>query len=200
MDFLLYSCKKRHFCPSCHQKRVVEFGEWLCAEVLKYVPHRQSVFSIPKRLRIYFMMDRRLLAKLSQCAWKVLSRYLKQTVAFEDAVPGAVIAVQSFSDFLGFNCHLHVIATDGCFYGKGSFKTCPTPNPKDLEDLFRYEVFKMLKSEGKINDLVIENMMNPADGGTDSTCTVVTSFGRTMKKGWKIWRATSSEPPFPRSA
>ena len=56
--------------------------------------------------------------------------------------------------------HLHVIYTDGCFYGNGSFKACPKPNPKDLEDLFRYEVFKMLKSEGKINDLVIENMMN----------------------------------------
>jgi hypothetical protein len=26
---LAYSCKPRHFCPSCHQKRVVEFGEWL---------------------------------------------------------------------------------------------------------------------------------------------------------------------------
>jgi len=50
--------KRRHFCPSCHQKRVLEFGEWLCTEVLKYVPHRQWVFSIPKRLRIYFMMLR----------------------------------------------------------------------------------------------------------------------------------------------
>ena len=89
-----------------------------------------------------------------------VSRYLKQTVPYDDAVAGAVIAVQSFGDFLGFNSHLHVIATDGCFYGKGSFKTCPTPNPKDLEDLFRYEVLKMLKSEGKINDGVIENMMN----------------------------------------
>ena len=54
---------------ACHQKRVVEFGKWLCAEVLKYVPHRQWVFSIPKRLRIYFMFDRSLLAKLSRCAW-----------------------------------------------------------------------------------------------------------------------------------
>ena len=70
---LAFSCKLRHFCPSCHQKRVVEFGEWLCTEVLKYVPHRQWVFSIPKRLRIYFMFDRRLLAKLSRCAWKVLN-------------------------------------------------------------------------------------------------------------------------------
>jgi len=47
---LAFSCKRRHFCPSCHQKRVVEFGEWLCEEVLKYVPHRQWVFSIPKPL------------------------------------------------------------------------------------------------------------------------------------------------------
>jgi len=49
---LAFSCKRRHFCPSCHQKRVVEFGEWLCTEMLKYVLHRQWVFSIPKRLRI----------------------------------------------------------------------------------------------------------------------------------------------------
>ncbi len=49
---------------ACHQKRVVVFGEALCENVLKYVPHRQWVFSIPKRLRIYFMFDRKLLSKL----------------------------------------------------------------------------------------------------------------------------------------
>ena len=56
----------------------------------------------------------------------------------------------------GFNCHLHVIATDGCFYGNGSFKICPTSNPKDLEGLFRYEVFKMLKAEGKITEVIVQ--------------------------------------------
>jgi len=66
--------------------------------------------------------------------------------------------------------HLHVIGTDGCFYGNGSFKTCPTPNPRDLEGLFRYEVFKMLKSEGKINDLVIESMMNWRHSGFNVYC------------------------------
>ena len=30
------------------QKRVVEFGEWLCIDVLKKVPHRHFVLSIPK--------------------------------------------------------------------------------------------------------------------------------------------------------
>jgi hypothetical protein len=76
----------------------VEFSEWLCTEVLKYMPHRHWVFSIPKRLRIYFMMDRRLLSKLSQCAWKVLSRCLKQTVPYEDAVAGAVIFEGKIND------------------------------------------------------------------------------------------------------
>ena len=60
---LAFSCKRRHFCPSCHQKRVVEFGEWLCEEVLKAVPHRHFVFSIPKILRRYFLYDRKLLSK-----------------------------------------------------------------------------------------------------------------------------------------
>ena len=60
---------------------------------LKYVPHRQWVFSIPKRLRIYFMFDRKLLSKLSQCVWKVLSVYLKHAVSDEDADPGAKILI-----------------------------------------------------------------------------------------------------------
>ncbi len=66
---LAYSCKRRHFCPSCHQKRVVEFGEWLCEDVLKAVPHRHFVFSLPKFLRRYFLYDRKLLADLSRCGW-----------------------------------------------------------------------------------------------------------------------------------
>ena len=53
---LAFSCKRRHFCPSCHQKRVVEFGEHLHKEVLKDVSHSQWVLSIPKRLRLISYM------------------------------------------------------------------------------------------------------------------------------------------------
>ena len=103
------------------------------------------------------MFDRKLLAKLSRCAWKVLNLYLTQAIPYDDAKAGAAVAVQSFGDFQNFNSHLHVIYTDppeADYYGNGSFKACPTPHPKDLEDLFRFEVLKMLKSEGKINDLI----------------------------------------------
>ena len=131
----------------------------------------------------------------------------------------AAIAVQSFglrlvgqaygseSDFQNFHPHLHILATDGCLYNDDAFMVCPPPDTVELEKLFRYEVFKMLKAEGKINDVVIENMMNwpPArrayrayaseSATAASTCIVVMPFGRTMNRGWKIWHATSSEPP-----
>ncbi len=78
------------------------------------------------------MFDRKLLSKLSQCVWKVLSVYLTHAVSDEDAVAGAVIAIQSFGDFLGFHPHAHVLATDGCFYGEGAFRVSPKPDPRDL--------------------------------------------------------------------
>jgi len=34
--------------------------------------------------------------------------------------PGAIIAIQTFGDFLGFNPHCHVLITDGCFYKSGA--------------------------------------------------------------------------------
>ena len=37
---------------------------------------------------------------------------------------------------------------------------CPPPDTVELEKLFSYEVFKMLKAEGKITDVIIEDMMN----------------------------------------
>ncbi len=93
---------------------------------------------------------------MSQCAWTVLSGHLKQGAAFDDAVPGAVIAVQTFGDFQNFNPHLHIIATDGCFYGNGGFAVGPRPNPSDLETAFRLEVLKMLKNEGPSDQEGIE--------------------------------------------
>ena len=47
---------------------------------------------------------------------------------------------------------------------------CPPPDTGELEKLFRYEVFKMLKAEGKITDCVIENMMNWRHSGFNVYC------------------------------
>jgi hypothetical protein len=100
----------------------------------------------------------------------VVSVYLKQAVCFDDAVAGAAIAVHTFGDFQQFNPHLHLIATDGCFSTGGTFTKSREPEPKDLEELFRYEVLKMLKAEGKISDAVIENMLSWCHSGFRVYC------------------------------
>ncbi len=108
---------------------------------------------------------------LSLCsAWRVLSVYLRQSVHDDSAAPGAAIAVQTFGEFQNFNPHLHAIAADGCFSDNGVFQVAPGPKPKDLEDLFRYEVLKMLKTEGKITDAIIENMLSWRHSGFNVYC------------------------------
>ena len=77
----------------------------------------------------------------------------------EEAVPGAVIAIQSFGDFLGFNSHLHVLASDGCFHSQGMFRVAPRFETKQLEEIFRHKVFKMLLSKGKITEELIDMVM-----------------------------------------
>ncbi len=134
---------------------MVEFGEWVCGEVLKKVAHRHFVFTIPKILRRYFLYDRSLLSELSRCVWESLRMFLREAVPQGDAMPGAVIAIQTFGDFLGFHPDCHVLCTDGCFYGKGVFRVAPRFDPKALRAIFEHRVLRMLLSKGKITrDLI----------------------------------------------
>ena len=170
-EFLLaFSCKRRHFCPSCHQKRVVEFGEWLCEEVLKDVPHRHFVFSIPKILRRYFLYDRKLLSDLTRCAWETLKEFFQEAVPEEGGVPGAVIAIHTFIDFLGWHPHLHVLFTDGCFYGNGMFRVAPLFEIKHLEEIFRHKVFRMLLKKEKITAELVEMIAGWRHSGFNVFC------------------------------
>jgi hypothetical protein len=167
---LAFSCKRRHFCPSCHQKRVVEFGEWICEEVLKAVPHRHFVFSIPKILRRYFLYNRSLLSELSRCGWESLKTFFQEAVPEKEAVPGAAVAIQSFGDFLGFNPHLHVLCTDGCFYRNGVFRVAPRFDTKHLEEIFRYKVFKMLLTKGIITKDLVNMLLSWRHSGFNVFC------------------------------
>ena len=196
---LAFSCKRRHFCPSCHQKRVVEFGERLCMDVLKKVPHRHFVFSIPKILRRYFLYDRKLLADLSCCAWESLKIFLQEVVPENDPIPGAVIAIQTFGDFLGFNPHCHILVTDGCFYGsRGMFRVAPPLELKKLESIFRHKVLKMLLSRGKITTKMIDMVRyygyysnvsrgkRQKEGNDDAVPCILESQGdeKTFRRNW----------------
>jgi hypothetical protein len=95
---LAFSRKRRHFCPSCHQKRVLEFGEWLCTEVLKHVPHRQWVFSIPKRLRIT--------AKMAGPVVCYQNKYIIISSNWKDSIQARHVNFRQYVDWSGeiYNC------------------------------------------------------------------------------------------------
>jgi predicted acyltransferase len=67
----------------------------------------------------------------------------KSTTSDPKAAPGAVIAIQAFGDFLGFNPHLHILISDGCFHENGLFTVVPTIDVKVLKQIFRHKVLKM---------------------------------------------------------
>ena len=152
---------------------LLSFGripEWLCQEVIKAVPQRHFIFSIPKILRRYFLFDRKLLSELSRCAWESLKEFFQEATPEEDAVPGAAVAIQSFGDFLGFNPHCHILSTDGCFYRNGMFRVAPRFEAKQLEEIFRHNVFKMLLSKGKITQELVDMLMSWRHSGFNVYC------------------------------
>jgi len=105
---LMFSCKTRGFCPSCHAKRLEEWGEWMREELLLDVPHRQVVFTVPKTLRVFFKFRRKLLGDLCRCAVNTLAVYF-QAVSGEDLVPGLIAVIQTFGDRINLHPHLHCI-------------------------------------------------------------------------------------------
>jgi len=90
-EFLVaFRCKGRHFCPSCHARRLAEWSLWLDERLLAPVPHRQVVLTLPKRLRAYFVHHRRRLGLLSRLATRTLRDYVQAALGEREAVPGVI--------------------------------------------------------------------------------------------------------------
>lgn len=156
---LAFSCRGRYFCPSCHAKKVVQFATHLQENVLFPVPHRQYVFSIPKILRRYFLYDRKLLGKLSQCATSSLKIFFQTVLSRKYGIPGIALAIQSFGDYAKWHPHLHALVADGLFTESGYFYVMPKVDLRPLAELFRASVLKMLQKEGRIDDSFIKMIM-----------------------------------------
>ena len=170
-NILAFSCKRRHFCPSCHAKRCVEFGEFLCKSILKKVPHRHFVFSIPKILRKYFLFNRNLLKDLSRISWETVRDYYRGTCIKEGGNPAAVAVIQTFGDFLSFNPHIHILAADGCFCGDGFFYAPSIDiDTAAIEKLFIHRIFKMLLKKNLITERLVELIHSWRHTGFSTYC------------------------------
>jgi hypothetical protein len=84
-------------------KRALLLAHRLKDEVFAEVPHRQWVFTIPKRLRIYFRYDRKLLGRLCRATYDTVCDVFALEIDASCGVPAMVGAVQTFGDLI--HCH-----------------------------------------------------------------------------------------------
>jgi hypothetical protein len=166
------SCKTRYFCPSCHQKRMLAYGEWVEENVLVPVPHRQYVFALPRLLRPWFRHDRARLGKLCQLVALLLVQGY-QTLDPRGR-PGFMLYVQTFGDLVTFNPHMtardggnagnagaitcHALVADGVFYPAGSFRVLPPVPEGALLEGLRHRVLDYLCEEANFDPELAQRM------------------------------------------
>ena len=141
---LAFSCKSRWFCPSCHQKKVQTSAEFIVSQVLAPVPHRHYVLALPKMLRPYFQHHRDLLKRLCCLARACLTDYLRAAMDLPDGLPGIVMSIHTFGEYLDFHPHLHALVADGLFLRNGEFHVLPPIPLQPLEKLFQARVLEWL--------------------------------------------------------
>ncbi len=156
--FVAFSCKSRCLCPSCHQKRILELGMHVVEDVCFRVPHRQFVFTIPKRLRIFFRYDRDLLKKLPKLAWEVIMEVYQSVLDRDDVVPGMIATVQTHGELAHFHPHCHGIVTDGAFTSNGKFIPLPDLLGEPFLKLWEQKIFSFLLKHGKITQELVDSM------------------------------------------
>jgi hypothetical protein len=156
--FVAFSCRQRSCCPSCDQKRALLLAHRLNGEVLAQVPHRQWVFTIPKRLRVYFRYDRSLLGKLCHAAYDTVCEVFRLEIDGRCGVPAMVGAVQTFGDLIHWHSHVHTIVTEGVFTEKGDFIALPYVWKHRAIEIWQDKVFDLLLNEHKITVEVVASM------------------------------------------
>ena len=152
-EFLLcFSCKARSLCPSCDAKRASAFAVFLKDELLEDVGHAVWSFSIPKMLRPYFLFHRKLLTELARAAYETVYELMAAAVDDPQAQSGMVAAIQTFSDNLKWNPHLHCVVSRGVWLADGQWIPVPYLDTHTAEILFREKVFRLLQEHHPLSD------------------------------------------------
>ena len=155
-ELIAFSCKKRGICASCAAKRSILFAENLHENVLLDQEHRHLVFTIPKRLRPYFMFDRSLLSILHKSAWLAWKQYLNSIIP--DSTPAMVSAIHTAGSFLEFHPHIHAIALNGALDKDSNLIPLTSIDTNKLEALFQKNIFEALHTKELLSEDTIVNM------------------------------------------
>ena len=100
-----------------------------------------------------------MILKFCHCVNQSLLQFFRKATGLKKGNLGAVMAIQTFGDYVRWHPHIHVLLADGLFRENGVFYVMPKIEICPLAELFRANVLKMLKKEGKIDDGLIEKLM-----------------------------------------
>lgn len=153
-----FSCRGRSFCPSCEKKKQILWAEWLQKDVLKPVPHRHVVFTMPRLLRPLFRRRRELLLDLAQCAAEAVAEYAKRQVG-GDARPGTVVSIATSGDLLQWHPHGHLLITDGAFSDDGAFHPIESWDDDAVMKLFRERLLARLVERRAISEDLVRKLL-----------------------------------------
>lgn len=106
-----FTCKSR-FCHGCGKKYTDEWAEKQQERILN-VPHRHTVFTVPKELRKVFFADRKKLNELSRQVAQVIQYYYRRKNKSKQYEVGVITVIHTFGRDLKFNPHIHALVTEG---------------------------------------------------------------------------------------
>jgi hypothetical protein len=166
---------------------------------------------LPKRLRLFFLHDRRLLGALSRCAWRTVRDLYRAGLRDRRAVPGMVVSIQTYGDqAANWQPHLHALVTAGVVDGAGAFTPLPLPPAAVAEELFRRRVIAMLRQRGRLEEEVAAGLLAWRDSGFSvhsairvapigpgrptAAATSTRPPARTLSRStrWRCWRGSAS--------
>ena len=139
----------------------MKFAEHIYGEILAPVAHRHIVFSIPKRLRIYFRYDRKLCSILFKAAWASIASQFNT----EQASLGLILTLQTAGKSLNFNPHLHGLVSDGMFAVDGARSPLPALDLELLTREFGERVLGELAKRELIDDQVMSQILSQEHSG-----------------------------------
>jgi hypothetical protein len=116
--------------------------------------------TVPKRIRPFFLWDRKLLGLLARCAAETIRSFYRHILQEPSGAPGIVASIQTFGNrSANYHPHIHCLAADGLFLSDGAFRSTSFLSLLDITELFRRTVLEAFVGQELITEEVAENML-----------------------------------------
>ena len=114
---VVFSCKRRGFCPLCGRRRMALTAAHLIDHIIPQVPIRQWVLSFPIPLRYLLAASPCLFTSKLQVIQRAISTFLIKQAGLNrsEAQTGAITRIQFFGSATNLDIHLLCLMLDGVY-------------------------------------------------------------------------------------